>query len=314
MKIKSCALFLLGVILFTCLSGCVPCLREEPGTDKEEGAPSENVKEEITEEAEEENLILPGEKGSFPFTAMSFNIRRYYAEDTGVRSVEERKKPLSDYFRKLSPDVILLQEAPREWYAPLKDTLSDLYFFSTDLPNMILVKKERFSIRQEGAFYLSETPETKSVGWDAKNERSCQWVLLENVENGARFFVYNTHLDHVGVRARMESAKMIAEELKTLEYPYLLGGDLNCEGESYPYKTLCEVLLDCRKEAAESESGSTYHGWGRISDEKGYQIDFLFACPINVKINTFHILRDRWGEGNFYSDHYAVCSEIEILY
>ena len=313
MKIRSCALVLLAVTLFLCFSGCMPRLREESSLN-EEAEKTEDTADQASEEMTEENLILPGEKGSFSFTAMSLNVRRYYAEDTGVLSVEERKKPLSDYFRKISSDVILLQEAPREWYAPLMDTLSDLYFFSADLPNIILVKKERFSICQEGAFYLSETPEKKSVGWDAKNERSCQWVLLENAENGARLFVYNTHLDHVGVKARMESAKMIAENLKTLEYPYLLGGDLNCKEESYPYNTLCEVLLDCRKEAAETDSGSTYHGWGSISDEKGYQIDFLFACPINVKINTFHILRDRWGEGNFYSDHYAVRSEMEILY
>ncbi len=313
MKIRSCALVLLAVTLFLCFSGCMPRLREESSLN-EDAEKTEDTADQASEEMTEEKLILPGEKGSFPFTAMSFNIRRYYAEDTGVRSVEERKKPLSDYLLKLSADVIMLQEAPREWYGPLKENLSDFYFFSVDLPNMILVKKDRFTVCEEGAFYLSETPEIKSVGWDAKNERSCQWVLLENKENGARFFAYNTHLDHVGVKARMESAKMIAAHAKSLEYPYLLGGDLNCEGESYPYKTLSEAFIDCRKEAVEADIGSTYHGWGKYADDRLYQIDFLFACPINMKVNTFRILRDRWGEGNFYSDHYAVLSQMEIFY
>jgi endonuclease/exonuclease/phosphatase family metal-dependent hydrolase len=225
-----------------------------------------------------------------------------------------RREEIFSYLISSGADVICLQEAPRGYYEDLKTNLSDAFLFSENIPNLILVKKDQFQILQEGSFYLSETPGVKSIGWDAKNERSCQWVLLEHLSDGARFFVYNTHFDHMGVRARMESAKMVAEELRTLEYPYFLLGDLNSTEENYPYKTLSSLLTDCSKAAPLTDGGTTAHSWGEKADDAGLSIDFILACPINIETKSFRILRDRWGEGNFYSDHYAVYAQTEFFY
>ena len=90
----------------------------------------------------------------------------------------------------------------------------------------VFYNQDRFLKKQGGTFWLSETPETCTFGWDAVCRRVCSWVELEDRESGATLHVFNTHFDHVGVEARKNSAALILKkisEIATAESPGELG-------------------------------------------------------------------------------------------
>ena len=75
----------------------------------------------------------------------------------------------------------------------------------------IFYKKDRFILLDSGCFWLSETPDKPSVGWDAKYPRICSWAQLQDRNTGNTLYFLNTHFDHVGKQARKESACMIVK-------------------------------------------------------------------------------------------------------
>jgi endonuclease/exonuclease/phosphatase family metal-dependent hydrolase len=52
----------------------------------------------------------------------------------------------------------------------------------------IFYKKEKFTLIEKGDFWLSETPDTPSLGWDAQCcKRICSWVYLQDKTSGKKF-------------------------------------------------------------------------------------------------------------------------------
>ena len=78
----------------------------------------------------------------------------------------------------------------------------------------IFYKKDRFILLDSGCFWLSETPDKPSVGWDAKYPRICSWAQLQDRNTGNTLYFLNTHFDHVGKQARKESACMIVKWIR----------------------------------------------------------------------------------------------------
>ena len=70
----------------------------------------------------------------------------------------------------------------------------------------VFYRLDRFEKKDGGTFWLSETPEVCSFGWDAVCRRVCSWVELADREGGQSLHVFNTHFDHVGVEARKNAA------------------------------------------------------------------------------------------------------------
>src|SRR3546814_18126337 len=74
---------------------------------------------------------------------------------------------------------------------------------------MLGYRPDRFSLLGSGTFWLSPTPDTPSKGWDAALPRIATWARLKDRSAAQNFLVVNTHFDHIGEVARVESAKMI---------------------------------------------------------------------------------------------------------
>src|SRR5690606_9153146 len=94
----------------------------------------------------------------------------------------------------------------------------------------IFYRTDRFRVVESSTFWLSETPEKVSKGWDAALERICTYARRGNVERGERFWSFDTHFDHVGMQARVNSADLIAEKATKFSekgYPGLIAGDFN---------------------------------------------------------------------------------------
>ena len=247
-------------------------------------------------------------------SVVSMNVRREYDEDTGARSWESRKAPLVAYFNELSADIFCLQEISRDIMLYITRNLSDRYEAYYFDGNMVLYRKDILSAETKGAFYLNETVLAKKKGWDAKNIRNCQYLQFVHKNSGAKFTLFNTHFDAFGQTARYESAVLVSDLFANCEDPFLLCGDFNAQEYTATYHKLAETMLDCRKVAPESDSGITFHDWGKRADDSGTPIDYCFASSFGIEPISFSILRDRWDGENFYSDHYGIKSMVNILY
>lgn len=106
----------------------------------------------------------------------------------------------------------------------------------------ILYNTQRIEVLESGNFWLSQTPDTPSLGWDAACIRICTWGRFKEKSSGQEFMVFNTHMDHVGVEARIEGAYLIMEKIKELSNgsPYMLTGDFNVNQLHLSYRTIAE--------------------------------------------------------------------------
>lgn len=103
-------------------------------------------------------------------------------------------------------------------------------------------KKDAFELLDAGRFWLSETPDEPSVGWDADLWRICGWVKLERKSGGAPFYVFGVHFDHRGAKARQESARLVLRKIGEIagDARVFLTGDFNADQSSETYRIIEE--------------------------------------------------------------------------
>jgi endonuclease/exonuclease/phosphatase family metal-dependent hydrolase len=165
----------------------------------------------------------------------------------------------------------------------------------------------------KGDFWLSETPDQPSKGWDATCcNRICSWVQLQDNKTKKNFYFFNAHFDHQGVRARIESAKLILQKIDNIagNEPVVLTGDLNGDQKSEWYEAIANSgkLFDTFKqvETPYAANGS-FNSFGRSLDKDAI-IDHIFASK-HFRTLRWGILSDSY-HGKFPSDHFPVLAEI----
>jgi endonuclease/exonuclease/phosphatase family metal-dependent hydrolase len=168
----------------------------------------------------------------------------------------------------------------------------------------ILYLKDYFKLLQHETFWLSETPEKVSKGWDAECFRTLTCVKLQEISTGKEFYFFNTHLDHIGVVAREESAKLISEKIKEIageDTKIIFGGDLNSaitDTIFNPLKDFMNIARDC---SPVSDNKGTMNGFGTTPNN--IVVDHIF-CK-NVKCISFRTLVGDYG-APYISDHYPI--------
>lgn len=179
----------------------------------------------------------------------------------------------------------------------------------------IFVRQARFEILRSGTFWLSETPERPSKGWDGRCcNRIATWVeLRDRLAPGdgraGRFFVFNTHFDHEGQVARRESARLLLARWKALagDVPTLVIGDFNSSPGSEPLQLLSAELQDARASSRTPPYGpaGTFQGF-RIDAPLAEQdrIDHVFHTR-GIDVLSWAALTDSM-HGRFPSDHLPV--------
>lgn len=153
----------------------------------------------------------------------------------------------------------------------------------------IFYKKDKFNLLKSGVFWLSTTTDHPNVGWDAVLPRICTWGEFEEKESGLRFWFFNLHMDHVGVEARKESAKMVLNMIKEQcgTEPVIFTGDFNVDqtNESYALINDSGILIDSYEvtKMRYAENG-TFNGF-KTDNKTSSRIDHIFVSP------TFDVLR-----------------------
>ena len=249
---------------------------------------------------------------------MSFNLR-YDNTGDGINAFSNRLERILDTITKENPDIIGFQEVTDPMKRTMRKLLKDytavgcgrdanyhgesmLIAFKTDLFELIEVK----------SVWLSETPSTPGTkyGFDHSGcPRMYTSVLLKHdvIEKPFRFI--NTHLDHEGAYARVLEAEQLCTDLGTYNEQFILTGDFNALPNTPEIMLITERLKDKGCIDCSRDLGPTFHNFGRLSPEKQIKIDYIFTTGICK--NAYRV-EDIPVNGQYYSDHNAICAEIEI--
>lgn len=182
----------------------------------------------------------------------------------------------------------------------------------------ILFKKNKFNLVKSGYFWLSQTPDKPSKGWDAACERIATWVILTDKSTGKRVFVLNTHFDHVGEVARRESVNLVKTKMVQLSngLPQIMMGDLNADPESTVLTSLLGAdksiaLLDSKKRTSVVYGPNwSFHDFGKIPFKDRPLIDYILVNKA-ITVLKYGVLAETLDE-TFLSDHSPVFIKIAL--
>jgi len=259
-------------------------------------------------------------KKETPFNIITYNIRYNNAGD-GVNAWPLRKDKVAGLLAFHKADVFNVQEALVEQINDLKSSFPEFGCYGIGRDDgkeagehmSVFYRKSRFEKLAEGTFWLSETPEKPGMGWDAACNRTCTWLKLKDKITKKTFFVFNTHLDHRGMKAREEGVKLILSriaEINKENLPLILTGDFNLVKESAPVQSVLKVLNDARDKSIAPAYGPDGSSGGFAVSDKSMIIDFIFINE-KVKVLRHGILSDSFGL--FYpSDHKPVLAEVQL--
>jgi endonuclease/exonuclease/phosphatase family metal-dependent hydrolase len=257
-------------------------------------------------------------------SAMSFNIR-YANPGDGVHVWANRKGWVAEIIEKSEVDIAGLQEALRHQIDTLMARLPAYRFVGQGRDDgrdggefsPILYRPDRVSLLTEGTFWLSPTPDSVgSVGWDAALPRIVTWAAFSTGTGGGTFYHFNTHFDHLGETARIESARLLRRKVFQIAAgsSYVVTGDFNAREDAAPYLALMEriedaaILMDSRS-AAEDSNLATFRGF-EVDSTSPRIIDYVFFSP-DYEIVEHTVLDDT--RGNAYpSDHLPVLSSARL--
>lgn len=252
---------------------------------------------------------------------MTFNIR-YNTPSDSADAWPHRKDMAASMIRLHGADVVGLQEALKGQIEDLQDRLPDFAWFGVGRADgkeagefsPIFYREDRLDLLDHDTFWLSTTPsEPGSKSWDAAIERIATWGIFRDRATGEEVFVLNTHFDHVGEEARLESARLIVDRLAALagDRPVVVMGDFNATPGSAPYEAMTAGMLRDAMHASEHPHHgptSTWTGFREIVPDR--RIDYVFVND-GFRVVQHAILSDQW-DGRFPSDHLPVLAELVV--
>ncbi|GGZ47431.1 endonuclease/exonuclease/phosphatase family protein [Mesonia mobilis] len=252
------------------------------------------------------------------FTAMSYNIK-YANENDGENSWSKRKDFLANQLKFYHPQIFGVQEAVKSQIDFITAELSNYQHIGVGREggdqgefSAIFYDTTKFEVLKSDTFWLSETPNQISKGWDADYHRICTYALLKDKESSEKFYFFNTHFDHRGKDARTNSSRLITQQIKKINvenYPVLLTGDFNLEPETEQIQYIKSYLKDAKDYSAGIKLGpsGTFNGYD-FKTPVTRRIDYIFHSE-EVKIKTYAVLSDN-EDGRYASDHLPVFVKI----
>ena len=250
---------------------------------------------------------------------MTYNIKYDNVNDT-INNWNDRKEKLVELIEHYGPSFIGTQEALHRQVTYIDSSLTDFSYIGVGREDgkqkgeysAIHYDSTLYKVLKEDTFWLSETPEKPSVGWDAALERICTYGLFENKDTGEKMWVFNTHFDHKGEMAREKSAELIVEKIKEINkdhLPVVLTGDFNLTPDQKPIQHIKEYMKDGQEITSNPFYGpsGSFNGFDpdMVLDRR---IDYIFVKNLHVE-NYTHI-DDRMENLKYISDHLPVMATV----
>lgn len=253
------------------------------------------------------------------YKIMTFNLL-YGGHEKESVSLENRKPRMLEVIRSELPDMIGCQEALGDTRRWLERNLSDLYAMvgcgrspecrGESVP--AFYRKDRFALLSLETFWLSETPDIPGSLLTGSDQSPCPRLAhilhLRDLETKQPIRWLNTHLDCGGGESRAWEMNYIRERIGIIkeEEAFFLTGDLNLRPEEAPIQAFLKQTQRMGVRDATAAIPGTFHGFG-VCDPP-IKIDYIFSNGETIFAN---IIPDEHPNGVWYSDHYAVCAEIE---
>ena len=255
-------------------------------------------------------------------TLMAFNIRN--GDDTNGHTRAERRPRVKTIIDTYQPDVVGLAEMVPDWeeWLPKDNPGYQLLMHYRDSGQgeglAILYNTATLELQEEDFFWLSETPEVESKGWDGDYIRICTWARFKHKATGEVFVYYNIHLDGTTTCHNGSYTLINAEIRKNSQYPCFVGGDCNMTVGSEGHNTFSQTLDEARilvdDPTTDMTATTVPSGYPRVLDtanNSSHIIDYLFHQEDKATAVDY-IIHNTPIDGGHASDHYPVICKYMI--
>ena len=277
----------------------------------------------------ENGIILVDGRDYNELSVISFNIRVPATTDF-LNHWIVRRSATPAMIKDQCPDIFGVQEALSDQLTYVGDNLPNYSYVGvgredgkeiSEITNSkesgeimaIFYNTSKIKLLEWGTYWLSETPDEPSKGWDADYYRTMTWARMEMKYSGKKFFYVNTHLDSDSALARKNGLKLILDkvaEKNTDNLPVVLTGDFNIIPTD---SVLDDVLgkaemLDARTTATKTDNLPTFNGFGN-EDESPRVIDYIYyrgfsSCP------EYETIVKQYANIQYISDHYPIVARL----
>ena len=246
---------------------------------------------------------------------ISYNIRLINSKD-GPNEWKYRAEASPAMIKDYAPDIFGVQEALPEQVAYMQKELPKYGCVGVGREDgvskgehmSIFYNKKTVELLEWGTYWLSETPEVPSMGWDARCKRTATWARMRMTNSGKEFFYVNTHLDHRGKEAQQKGLDLLVKRIAAMNpdgLPMILTGDFNVEPKNPVLTELNTKMKDARKTAEKTDSRATFNGWGASA----LVIDYIYYSGFSACPEYETIVRQYKGVP-YISDHYPVVARL----
>lgn len=253
------------------------------------------------------------EARTYDLKVMSYNIRNGKAKD-GTNSWEFRYATTAMMIEDQMPDIFGVQEAYDYQVQFIADNFKNYGNVGVGREDgksknehmSIFWNKKTVKLLKWGTFWLSETPEVPSKGWDSNYYRTATWALMKDKRTGKKFYFVNTHLDHRGREAQKNGLKLIVDRIASINpkaYPMILTGDFNVKPNDPVLNDLNSIMQSTREVALITDNHQTFNGWGKAGSDM--VIDYIYFSGFSRCVE-YHTLTKEYGGRKFISDHYPI--------
>lgn len=250
---------------------------------------------------------------------MTFNLR-YDCEGDGINSFTNRFNRVLETIKNQNADIIGFQEVIDSMRTRVRNSLDgyttvgcgrDRNYHGEAM--LIAFRTDVFELIRVENIWLSKTPEIPGSRYEDSDQSGCPRmytkIILKHNDIAEPFYFINTHLDHAGKEARYIEADQLTDDILSLDRKYIITGDFNAIPTDPEIELIKSKISKNGGVDATADIGPTFHDFGRLPEDKAVKIDYIFT---NAECKNVYRVDDIPVNGQYYSDHNAICAELKL--